>query len=91
MKTRFFSGFWAILYKEFIVMFRDRTTLFFMFFPPLIQIVAFGYALNFDIRHVPTAIEDRDQTLESRQLVSAFARSTTPRRTRPSTPNTTTS
>ena len=40
-----FRGFWAILYKEWIVMFRDRATLFFMFFPPLVQIVAFVFAL----------------------------------------------
>ena len=35
---RFLRGFRAIMYKEFIIMFRDRTTLFFMFFPPLLPL-----------------------------------------------------
>ena len=35
-----FLGFLAILYKEFTICFRDKTTLFFMFFPPLVQIIA---------------------------------------------------
>ena len=44
-KLKLFRGFWAILSKEFIVMLRDPMTLFFMLFPPLIQMIAFGYAL----------------------------------------------
>lgn len=35
-----FRGFNAILYKEFIVVLRDPMTLFFMFFPPLIEKIA---------------------------------------------------
>lgn len=72
MRKRVFMGFWAILYKEFIVMFRDRATLFFMFFPPLIQIVAFGYALNFDVRDLPMVVFDQDRSRESRELIVQF-------------------
>ena len=72
MKTKIFGGFRAILYKEFIVMFRDPTTLFFMFFPPLIQIVAFGYALNFDVRNMPLVVFDQDRSRESRELIQEF-------------------
>jgi len=72
MKSRIFGGFWAILYKEFIIMFRDRTTLFFMFFPPLIQIIAFGYALNFDVRNMPMVVFDQDRSRESRELIQQF-------------------
>ena len=53
-----FQGFGAILYKEFIVMFRDRATLFFMFVPPLIQIIAFGFALDMDVKNVPLVVYD---------------------------------
>jgi ABC-2 type transport system permease protein len=35
----------------------------------------FGYALNFDIRHIALAADDRDGTSESRQLVAAFVNS----------------
>jgi ABC-2 type transport system permease protein len=77
MKQRFLNGFWAILYKEWIVMFRDPATLFFMFFPPLIQIIAFGYALNFDVRNLPMAVFDQDRTRESRELIQQFVNTQT--------------
>jgi ABC-2 type transport system permease protein len=64
-----FRGFGAILYKEFIVIFRDRTTLFFMFFPPLLQIIAFGFALDNDVKHMGMVVLDEDRTNESRQFV----------------------
>lgn len=67
-----FQGFGAVLYKEFIVMFRDRATLFFMFVPPLIQIIAFGFALDMDVKNVPLVVYDEDQTRESRALVERF-------------------
>ncbi len=72
-----FRGFRAILYKEFIVIFRDRATLFFMFFPPLVQIIAFGFALDNDVKHMATVVFDEDRTVESRQLVDAFVNTQT--------------
>jgi len=74
---KFLRGFRAILYKEFIVMFRDRTTLFFMFFPPLLQIIAFGFALDNDVKHMAMAVYNEDRTTESRQLVDAFVNTQT--------------
>ena len=74
---KFLRGFRAILYKEFIVIFRDRTTLFFMFFPPLLQIIAFGYALDNDVKHMAMAVYDEDRTADSRQLVDAFVNTQT--------------
>jgi ABC-2 type transport system permease protein len=68
-----FRGFTAILLKEFTVMFRDPTTLFFMFFPPIVQIVAFGYALDNDVKHMATVVFNEDRTVESRQLIEKFA------------------
>ena len=72
-----FRGFTAILLKEFTVIFRDPTTLFFMFFPPLIQIVAFGYALDNDVRHMATVVLNEDRTTESRRLVEKFVNTQT--------------
>ena len=74
---KFLRGFRAILYKEFIVIFRDRTTLFFMFFPPLLQIIAFGFALDNDVKHMAMAVYNEDRTTESRQLVDAFVNTQT--------------
>lgn len=75
--NRIFRGFRAILYKEFIVIFRDRTTLFFMFFPPLLQIIAFGFALDNDVKHMAMVVLNQDRTVESRQLVEAFVNTQT--------------
>lgn len=66
-----------MLYKEFIVMFRDPATLFFMFFPPLIQIIAFGYALDTDVKHMSMMVLNEDRTRESRRLIEQFANTET--------------
>ena len=77
MKTPF-RGFSAILYKEFLVVLRDPMTLFFMFFPPLIQMIAFGYRAGHGREaHLPTVVLDEDRTLESRQLVDQFVNTQT--------------
>src|SRR5216117_3542239 len=64
-----FRGFTAILYKEFIVVWRDPLTLFFMLFPPIVEMIAFGYALDNDVKHMPLVILDEDRTQESRLMV----------------------
>lgn len=68
-----FRGFTAILLKEFTVMFRDPATLFFMFFPPIVQIIAFGFALDNDVKHMRTVVLNEDRTAESRQFLEKFA------------------
>jgi len=71
MKTPF-RGFTAILYKEFLVVMRDPFTLFFMMFPPLIEMIAFGYALDTDVKNMKTIVFDENRTEESRALVQQF-------------------
>ena len=70
-------GFKAILLKEFTVIFRDPTTLFFMFFPPLLQIIAFGYALDNDVKHMAMVVLNEDRSVASRQLVEKFVNTQT--------------
>ena len=65
----------AIGLKEFRQIGRDRRTLLILLFIPAFFLLLFGYALNFDIRHVHLAVEDNDRTPESRQLISAFTNS----------------
>ncbi len=72
-----FRGLTAILYKEFIVVLRDPLTLFFMFFPPLVEMVAFGYALDNDVKHIATIVLNEDRTVESRQLIDSFVNTQT--------------
>jgi ABC-2 type transport system permease protein len=64
-----------MLIKEFIQVFRDKRTRFILIGPPIIQMMVFGYAATYEIRHVPTVVLDLDQSQESRELVSRFTSS----------------
>ena len=69
-------GVWTVAVKELRQIRRDRRSLLILLFIPAFFLFLYGYALNFDIRHVRLAIDDRDQTADSRALVSAFVHST---------------
>src|SRR5437667_7377935 len=77
MKHKLFRGLGAILFKEFIVVWRDPLTLFFFFFPPLIEMIAFGYALDNDVKHMAMVVLNEDRTVESRQLIDRFVNTQT--------------
>jgi|UniRef100_A0A7V6A1W3 ABC-2 type transport system permease protein len=64
-----------LIWKEFIQVLRDKKLRLFIFLPPIIQLIAYGYAINFDIKNVPTAIFDESHSAESRHLISRFAAS----------------
>ena len=64
-----------MLIKEFIQVFRDKRTRFLLFGPPIIQMMIFGYAATYEIRHVPTVVLDLDHSQESRELISLFTSS----------------
>ena len=65
----------AVCRKELRQIYRDRRTLLILVFVPAFFLLLYGYALNFDIRHVQLAVEDRDGSPESRAVVSAFVHS----------------
>jgi ABC-2 type transport system permease protein len=65
----------AVYRKELRQISRDRRTLLILVFVPVFFLLLYGYALNFDIRHIALAVEDRDGTPESRAVVSAFVNS----------------
>ena len=65
----------AVYRKEMRQISRDRRTLLILVFVPAFVLLLYGYALNFDIRHVRLAVQDRDGTRESRAVVSAFINS----------------
>src|ERR1700757_5366067 len=72
LKNKPFRGLSAIFFKEFIVVWRDPLTLFFFFSPPLIEMVAFGYALDNDVKHMAMLVFNEDRTVDSRQLIDRF-------------------
>jgi len=61
--------------KEIRQLFRDPRMIRLMFAPPLIQLLAFGYAVNTDIRNTRTFILDEDRTAASRRLVDGLTAS----------------
>lgn len=77
MSTRRFTfhRLWAIVLKEFVQMKRDRVTFAMMAGIPLMQLLLFGFAINSDPKHLPTAIRAADQGPFGRTLVSALQHS----------------
>jgi ABC-2 type transport system permease protein len=72
----------AIARKEFRQLARDHLTLGFVVGIPSLQLVLFGYAINLDVRHVPTAVLDRARSPLSRQLLGELEATQTFRITR---------
>jgi len=66
----------AMIGKEFIQMRRDRLTFAMMIGIPLIQLILFGYAINSDPRHLPTAVLSGDNSPYSRSIVTGMQTST---------------
>lgn len=68
-----FAGLWSIAYKESLHIRRDRTTLVFALMVPLMQMLIFGFAINYDVRHVRAVVVDQDRSRESREYVASLA------------------
>jgi ABC-2 type transport system permease protein len=65
----------AMLIKEFIQVFRDPRMRIVLFVLPVLQTVIFGYAVDMDVKNIPTAIMDRDNSNESRELAEILSSS----------------
>jgi ABC-2 type transport system permease protein len=66
---------WAIARKELRQASRDPLSLAMLLGVPTMMLLMYGFALNFDVRHVALAVQDRDRSAPSRELVSAFVNS----------------
>ena len=64
--------FWSMLRKEFIQMRRDKFLLGMMMGIPAIQLAMFGYAIQTEVRHLPTVVLDESHSPESRRFVQAM-------------------
>jgi ABC-2 type transport system permease protein len=61
-------GLYPIVAKEVIELRRDKLSLLiFVFLPPLLLFL-YGYAISLDVKHIPTAVLDLDNSLQSREL-----------------------
>jgi ABC-2 type transport system permease protein len=66
---------WSIAKKELIQVGRDPFSLLTLLGFPALMLVLYGFALNFDVRHVTLAVQDRDKSAASRDLIAAFVNS----------------
>jgi ABC-2 type transport system permease protein len=64
-----------MLIKEFRQVFRDPRMKVTMFLAPFIQIFIFGYAATTDVKNVPIAVYDLDNTPQSRDIIRTFTNS----------------
>ena len=65
----------AILAKEFTQLVRDRLTYAMIIGIPVIQLLLFGYAINSDPKHLPTAVYVQDQGQFARSILGALRNS----------------
>jgi ABC-2 type transport system permease protein len=63
---------WAMIVKEFVQMRRDRMTFASMMLVPVLQLTLFGFAINTDPRHLPTAVLTRDDGPITRSVLAAL-------------------
>lgn len=59
----------ALMGKEVLHIIRDRRSLFAALALPILQLLLFGYAINFDVTAIDIAVADQDRTAASRDLI----------------------
>ncbi|MCI4445504.1 MAG: ABC transporter permease [Candidatus Aminicenantes bacterium] len=59
----------SLIKKELIQIRRDRRQMIIIIIAPIIQIMVLGYAINLDVKNIPTAIYDGDNSLTSRRFI----------------------
>jgi ABC transporter DrrB family efflux protein len=67
-----FSRLWSISLKELLQLKRDRLTLAMMLVLPVVQLMLFGYAIDTDVRHIPTVVYDMDRSAASRDFAQGM-------------------
>src|SRR5437899_313552 len=65
----------AVMAKEFTQLTRDRLTYAMILVLPIVQLLLFGYAINTEPRHLPTAVLAQENTVFARSILSAVRNS----------------
>ncbi|HOY62999.1 MAG TPA: ABC transporter permease [bacterium] len=69
----FLTTFSAIVFKEALHLRRDPVTLVVTIAIPIFQLIVFGYAIDMEVKNIPTAVFDADRRAGSRELIAALA------------------
>lgn len=75
--TLFSSRLWALIVKEITQIFHSRQLLIILTFPPTVQLLIYGFALNPDVHGLRLGVMDYAQTRDSRELIAAFTENKT--------------
>jgi ABC-2 type transport system permease protein len=62
----------ALAQKELLHVLRDRQVIYLALGMPLVMVLLFGYAVTFDVDHLPIAVVDQSRSPASRRLVAAL-------------------
>src|SRR2546421_6687481 len=65
----------SVARKEFLHIIRDPATLFFALFIPVLELFMLGYAINTNVRHIPTIVLDQLNNQDSERLLRRFENS----------------
>ncbi len=63
----------ALMIKEFLALLKDKKGRLVLIVPPFIQLLVFGYAATFELKHVPFAVYSEDRGALARDFVAAFS------------------
>lgn len=66
------AGFWSVAAKERLHLRRDPASLVIALLIPVFQLTLFGFAIDFEVRHIPTVVVDLDRSRESRHYLAAL-------------------
>ncbi len=66
------AGLGAVVYKELRQVRRDPATLFLALLIPVLQLTIFGWAIDTEVRDIPTVVVDRARTASSRAFADAL-------------------
>jgi len=72
LKDRFFHqiwGFYPVMIKEWIEIYNDKHSLFFILGVPVVQIILYGYGVSYDVRNVETVVFDQDHRVQSQRIL----------------------
>lgn len=65
----------ALIVKELVGLWKDPKTRLVILVPPVVQVVIFAYAANYDVTHIPLGIWNDDAGVQSAELVRRFTAS----------------
>ena len=65
----------SVARKEMLHIFRDRQTLFMTLFFPILELLMLGYAIDTNVRFIPTVVFDQAGTQESRDFLRSLENS----------------